>query len=637
MCGIFGTFNSSGLSDLDFRSFEKFFNLQSHRGPDGIGQYRDQNVLIGMVRLSIIDVDGGWQPLWSESKDVGVVANGEIYNYPELRAELELKNYTFRTRSDIEVIVHLYEEYGIDFVSHLRGMFAFALLDKRKNQLVLGRDRMGEKPLYFAETSSGFSFSSELRTLVQSGIVPLDLDPKVIPNYFLYGFVPEPFTIIKGIRKVEAGTLEVFSLSSNERKSFTYWQMESPDTFISSEPALQLRKLLEEVGELVSRSDVPIGIALSGGLDSSIIASIVKAQGQKLHSFTVGYTGSHSIDESTDAVMFAKSLGITPHLVKLDSMDIANRFGQLCLWRDEPIADIAGPSYLAVAELAKSQGIKVLLSGQGGDELFWGYPWVRSVAFSSERRAKTLSGKVNLIDYFKFESLPRSKGAVLDWIKDFGGIKENLLQLKEDLDDKKKRFDSILVYERRPRARKIRKISKTLLINPNSFIPAHNQSPISSENSSEQVMRVLAQTYLRSNGLGQMDRLSMAASVESRTPLIDHRIVEFAIREISKSNNYRLKSKSLLTEAVKGFIPPEILNRPKQGFTPPVRDWYKAIYAFNKDSFANPRIVDLGLVTERAKVILSRPVSRLGRPSLLWLELAVLELWVRGLEQNRTL
>ena len=634
MCGIFGTFNQSGLTELDKERFENFYNLQKHRGPDGIGQYADQNIIIGMVRLSIIDVKHGWQPLWNEKKDIGVVANGEIYNYLELRKELELKKHTFMTQSDIEVIVHLYEEYGMDFVTHLRGMFAFALIDKKKDLLILGRDRMGEKPLFVADTAMGFSFSSELRTLVQAGISPLDFDLKVLPNYFLYGFVPEPLTIIKGIRKVAAGTLEIFSLSDNVRSVHTYWTMSSTEKNLASGPAEELRDLLDEVGELIVRSDVPIGIALSGGLDSSIVAATAKKYCQDLHSFTVGYKGIHSVDESADAVEFAKSLGITPHVVKLDPDDIASRFDQMCLLRDEPIADISGPSYLAVAELAQSKGIKVLLSGQGADELFWGYPWVRDVERTHNRRAKTLSGSFRLSDYIRFNPLPASKGALLDWLKDFGGLKENLLQLKEDIEARKMLSTGILVYERRPRARKIQKISRTLLTSPAYYVPSHDQNPIKKDGSSDQVMSVLGQTYLRSNGLGQMDRLSMAASVESRTPFIDHKIVELAVRENSKSNSSHLRPKSLLIAAVKGLVPPEILNRPKKGFIPPVKDWVKAIYLFHKEDFAKPRIVDLGLVTEKATSILSRPISRIGRPSLLWLELAVLELWVRGLEQN---
>jgi asparagine synthase (glutamine-hydrolysing) len=276
-----------------------------------------------------------------------------------------------------------------------------------------------------------------------------------------------------------------------------------------------------------------------------------------------------------------------------------------------------------------------LLSGQGADELFWGYPWIRDVERTHNRRAQTLSGSFRISDYIRFNPLPASKGALLDWLKDFGGLKENLLQLKEDIEARKMLSTGILVYERCPRARKIQKISRILLTSPAYYVPSHDQNPIKKDGSSDQVMRVLAQTYLRSNGLAQMDRLSMAASVETRTPFIDHKIVELAVRENLKSNSSHLRSKSLLIEAVKGLIPSEILNRPKKGFTPPVKDWYRAIYLFHKEDFTKPRIVDLGLVTDRATAILSRPLSRIGRPSVLWLELAVLELWVRGLEQSK--
>ena len=251
MCGIFGTVNTSGLTSQNKVQFNKFFELQHHRGPDGKGRYEDDKAVFGIVRLSIIDIEHGSQPLWSSDKSIGVIANGEIYNHIELRNELKLAGHTFETLSDIEVIIHLYEEHGYEFVKHLRGMFAFALIDKKENQIILGRDRMGEKPLYIAETESGFSFSSELRTLIQTGTVPLNFNSQVIPNYFLYGFVPEPLTFIKGIRKVAAGTIEIFSLSTNERSVQTYWKMGSTQEVGSQQPAQELKKLLDEVGQLI--------------------------------------------------------------------------------------------------------------------------------------------------------------------------------------------------------------------------------------------------------------------------------------------------------------------------------------------------------------------------------------------------
>jgi asparagine synthase (glutamine-hydrolysing) len=528
--------------------------------------------------------------------------------------------------------------HGIDFVTHLRGMFAFALFDKKANQLILGRDRMGEKPLYLAESTSGFSFSSEIRTLIQSRISPLDLDPSNLPSYFLYGFVPEPLTLVKGIRKVPAGTLEVLSLTNGEQKTYEYWKMFPTELNQSLDPAQELRDLLDEVGEITARSDVPVGIALSGGLDSSIVASLVNSHTKNLKALSVGYSGFHSSDESADAIKFAKFLGITPYVVKLNPYEVATRFKLLCFLSDEPIADIAGPSYLALAELAQFHGIKVLFTGQGADELFWGYPWARKVAHSNSRRAKTLFGDFKAKDYIQFDSFPTSKEGLRAWIKFFlggGGLKENLLQMKEDFYERKARDNRILVYNRRPQARKIKKISRKLLTSPAFFDPIDEQIPIDKEGSSDQIIRVLAQTYLRSNGLAQIDRLCMSASVESRTPFVDHKIVEFAIRESSKSNSFKFKPKSLLTEAVKDLIPPEILNRKKRGFTPPTKLWYQSIYSSNKEYFANPRIVELGLVNESAKVILNKPLNLFKRPRLLWLELAVLELWVRSLKETQ--
>ena len=634
MCGIFGIVRPSGVTNQDSNSFRKFFDLMNHRGPDGRGEFTNENVLMGMVRLSVIDLEHGWQPIWNEEKKIGVIANGEIYNYKELRNELTEKNHQFSTASDIETLIHLYEEYGLNFVTHLRGMFAFAIIDLNRKLVVLGRDRLGEKPLYVTESEGQIIFSSELRPLIQTGAVPFEIDETHISTYLQYGFVPEPYTLIRNVRKVQAGTIEIFDLGTSTHDIQTYWSLETKESGKLSSDASELRNILDDVANIVTLSDVPIGVALSSGIDSTLVGALTKALDSDLYSFTVGYSGNHRSDESDDAIRLAHSLGIKPHVVILDPLEVAQKFGDLCSQRDEPVADIAGAGYLALAELARSHGVKVLLTGQGADEIFWGYKWVQDLVKTENRRARLLNGNRNYLEYFRVASPPPSPGPFIEWMKTFGGLLENLRELLKDAGDKRSGNREVLVYERRPRARAISRISKSL-VDTGAPIKAYQIESLPGESDvSSYVAKAIIETYLRSNGLGQMDRLSMAASVEARSPFVDYKLVEFAMSHLKDSNRFDLPPKSLLIAATEDLLPADVKSRTKKGFTPPVKEWYRSIFRVNEKLFDRPRIVELGLVNRKAIKILNSPLTIIGRPRLMWLELAVLEMWVRGLESS---
>ena len=634
MCGIFGIMLNNNPSEKQLRQFEHFFDSQQHRGPDGEGRFSLDSFAAGMVRLSIIDTLHGGQPLWNASQTIGIIANGEIYNYVELKEAMIKNGHKFTTLSDIEVLIHLYEDKGLDFVKELRGMFSFALFDILQRKVVLGRDRLGEKPLYVYEENGTTIFSSELRSLVQTGFAPLEFDSSVLESYFKYGFIPEPFTFIKHIRKVEAGTIEVFSMDGNTKIVQRYWDINSDTVSESLSPAEELRKILEEISEVVIRSDVQVGVALSSGIDSSLVATLTKSSEHNFHAFTIGYEGNHHSDESDDARTLADKLGMVHHVHKVNTASVGKNFAELCLARDEPIADIAGHSYFELAKLARSNGVKVLLTGQGADELFWGYQWVRDIVRNQNRRLGLLNGNHNYFQYFRFSKIPKSAGSFLDWLKSGGGFVENIKQLFEDLKDSKSGNRDVLVYERHPRARERKRGVKALLNSSGQKNLYLQESTLGETDISKYVLRAMVDTYLKSNGLAQVDRLSMAASVEVRTPLVDYRIVEFAMREVSTSNNVKLGCKSTLVEATGDLLPEDVKARKKKGFTPPVTDWYKAIFEFNQECFKSPRIVERGLVNPKAIKILAKPLSISGRPRLLWLELAVLEMWVRGLEDT---
>ncbi|MFM8394724.1 MAG: asparagine synthase (glutamine-hydrolyzing), partial [Acidobacteriota bacterium] len=395
MCGIAGII---GQSPGDWNEdVERMVGALLHRGPDGVGRYANRHLAFGMRRLSIIDLAGGDQPLYNEDGTVVLIANGEIYNYVELRRELIDRGHYFRTHSDCEVIVHLYEEYQQGCLERLRGMFAFALWDEPRNLLMLARDRMGEKPLYLAESAGQLVFSSELKSILKSGRVRFQLDPEAIDAYFHYGYVPEPRTPLVGVRKLPAGHFLIARPAPLERSAGggatglrieerAYWRMEEAPPVVGS-PAELIKAELETISRMIVRADVPVGVALSGGLDSSAVAALAnQASPGTIEAFSVGYEGQGRNDERGLAREFAEYLRIPFHDVVLRTEEVVSGFPELVRWQDDPIADIAGSGYLAVMRLARAHGVPVILQGHGGDELCWGYHWAREAVVQSRRK-----------------------------------------------------------------------------------------------------------------------------------------------------------------------------------------------------------------------------------------------------------
>lgn len=370
MCGIAGAIAPEAAT-REMRSRVRSMNERlAHRGPDGEGDFHDGPVALAMRRLSIIDLEGGQQPLFSEDRSIVLVANGEIYNYVELRSSLRSQGHQFRTGSDCEVIVHLYEQYGLDCVQHLRGMFAFAIWDSRLRRLVLARDRMGEKPLYLYLHDDVMYFASELKALMAAGVVPFELEPAAIDLFFHYNYVPEPMTPIHGVRKLPAAHALVIDAKTGEQREWCYWRMEDAP-LVAGDPSEVIRNELEVISELIVRSDVPVGVALSGGLDSSAIAAMTaRKYPGVMQAFTVGYSGNSQYDEREDAKRFAQHLGMPLHEVILHPEALGAFFPELVYWLDDPIGDISAFGYYSVMRAAKAHGVSVMLQGHGGDELF---------------------------------------------------------------------------------------------------------------------------------------------------------------------------------------------------------------------------------------------------------------------------
>jgi asparagine synthase (glutamine-hydrolysing) len=572
MCGIAGTV--SGARDVEpWRPrVEAMTAALQHRGPDSAGFVDADHVAIGVRRLAIIDLETGEQPHWNEDRTIVAVANCEIYNYVELREQLIAKGHRFRSASDAEVIVHLYEEQGEELVRPLRGMFAIALWDQTRKRLLLARDRMGEKPLYLFRDGETLLFASELKALLRSGAVPFDLDREAVADFLRYSFIPEPATALRGVMKLPAGAWMTVETEPWRVATKSYWKIEDAPPLSGNAPAL-IRERLDEMAHIVTRSDVPVGIALSGGLDSSCIAALIARDSRAgFHCISVGYPGSLPNDESRLAAEFARELRLPFTRVEIRTDEVVDSYRELVAWRDDPVADIAGPSYAAVARTARELGIKVLMQGQGGDELFWGYPWVVEAVRRSERRG--------------LRGLFRRDG-------------------------------SLVSYELTPQFRAARQALPKLLA---GAVPPPHREP--ADEPPIALTQLICETYLRCNGIVQADRLSMAYSVEPRNPFLDHRLIETVIGLRKTERDVDLPPKSWLKDAVADLVPAAIRNRRKRGFQPP-GDWRPALVEEYSGLLRNGELASSGLFR----------AEQLARTPSLAFPLITLELWSRELRR----
>jgi len=575
-----------------------------------------------------MDVENGAQPFWSENQQFGVLGNGEIYNASELRLQLIRQGHTFHSTSDIEVIPHLLEIHGLKAIDQLRGMFALAILDKGADSVHLVRDRLGEKPISYYQKGKATYFSSEQSALVKSGLVEFQIDATQLPTYLLHGYTPEPHSLITGIKKVPAGSILSIRLRDGAIDIKSYWD---PMDYVGSETLVPevLTMKIQDAVRASCTSDVPVGISLSGGLDSSIVAAIAAAERTELHAFTVGYAAS-GFDESTDAQNFAKYLGIPCHLITLDSIGVAKSFSEICSWRDEPIADIAGPSMAAVAQKAQESGVPVLLTGLGGDELFWGYEWVNSLAAWTTRFLSP-SDSISLRNYFS--TPPRTRQGLADWVFSFGGLKNerSLLKFMREWDTESQ--IPLPLYEFQYGHRRTQAAIHEICgckPEPEFVIP---KAP---ELIDAFFTKAQLSSYLRVNGLTQVDRLSMQYSVESRVPLSDHLLVEYVMSTRLGSHDSDKPAKIALKEAAKSMLPAEILQRPKRGFTPPVREWLRLIWLQNQDALNADLISRIpGVDIEAVRRHLKSATLKSGQVNQIGLRLLTLELWARSLQSER--
>jgi asparagine synthase (glutamine-hydrolysing) len=634
MCGIFGVIRRGGLRDEDLLQMARVAGLLHHRGPDGEGVHLDHDALIGMRRLSIIDLHGGWQPLYSEDRQIVVVANGEVYNFIELRAELEGRGHVFATGSDCEVIVHLYEEFGDAFVQRLRGMYAFAILDRSRRRVVLGRDRLGEKPLIIHRGSDRIVFSSELRSLVLAGVVPDDLDPDAIADYMHWGFVNEPRCAVRGLEKLLPASILTVDLDSWIMRSERYWRLSDAPP-IDGDPVERIRHEIDEVGRLIVRSDVPIGVALSSGIDSSAMSALaVRESRQPVSAFTIGYDGMTWQDERAAAGRFARRLGMRFLDAQLGVNQVVRMFPAVCADRDDPLSDITGPGYAALMDLCADHGVRVLLNGMGGDELFWGYPWHRAAVDAANRKRALREGRVGLGSYLRMNAPPLSLTWGVQWALDCGGLLEGVHAWRRDRSTSKDRlvfWDAAQSRDFRHAEHRLRAMAGPMLEQGWADPSAVFTGPELWGDLSTSYTQILCDTYLLCNGLVIMDRQGMRRSIETRTPLVDYRLAEVVVGLRKRQDDRHLGGKHWLKAALADLVPSEVRSMRKRGFTPPWRAWAKAIFSAHGERMERGELVSRGVLSRKASSALRKGVDLLGRPIPLSYAALALEMWCASL------
>lgn len=618
MCGIFGVYLAAPGRVVEPGVLEAMGAAIRHRGPDDDGFLVDGPLGLGMRRLSIIDLKTGHQPIRNEDGSVQVVLNGEIYNYRELAQMLLGRGHTLSTASDTEVIVHLFEEYGPRCVDHLRGMFAFALWDRKTRTLLLARDRLGIKPLYYSQTPAGVVFGSELKSILEFPGFRREVSPNGLGAYLRYGYVPDPLAIFEGVSKLAPGHVAVIRDGRTVEVS-AYWDpapfFEAPRGAPSEEALCeQLRSELADAVRSHLVSDVPVGAFLSGGIDStSVVAFMAKELGRSVKTFSIGFDEA-GFNELPYARLAADRLG-TDHyelIVRPESVDLIER---IVAHFDEPFADPSAiPTYL-VSRLAREH-VKVVLSGDGGDELFAGYD--RYVVDHRRRGYDGLStlGAAGLVRWIS-QRLPEAAPG-----------KNYLFNISLPRMDRY--IDSVSHFSR-PRQRPL--LSEDFAATgfadgPDPFAPHIFRGR--SLDFPARLQYLDLKTYLPGDILTKVDRMSMAHSLEARVPLLDHRLVEFAARIPSHHTLRKSTTKHILKRSLEGLLPPEILNRDKQGFAVPLRYWFRGeLHGYLRDVLLGADSLRHGYFNRRYVADLVELFGRTGKPECLarlWV-LLVFEIW----------
>lgn len=564
MCGIAGIANSDAAARQDIETIRLMCNTIVHRGPDDEGFYVQGGIGLGMRRLSIIDLSGGHQPIHNEDRTIWVVFNGEIYNFPDLRRELETRDHTFYTQSDTEVIVHLYEEFGSDCVSKLRGMFAIALWDERRKTLLLARDRLGKKPLHYSLHKGQLYFGSEIKSILAAAPELAYVDQEALLSYFQFGYLPDPLTAFCAIRKLPPGHLLEFSKA--QIRLSCYWDLPWYGTFDppSEQECLdELQKRLQESVRIRLISDVPLGALLSGGVDSSLVVALMtRANTGVVKTFSIGFPNA-DFDETTHARAVAKRYA-TDHSELIVEPDFSETLDKLTHMLEEPFADSSILPTYHVSRLAR-QHVTVALSGDGGDELYAGY----------DRYQINLNKRV-------FEGIPSWIGRTYrDCIYPRlpHGTLGRRFAYNVTLGARDRYIDNLSYLPTDQREERIfsadfREFAATRPSPAERFRKYYDAAPADDELSRMQYLDT--KTYLTADVLTKVDRMSMATSLEVRCPLLDQEVVEWSASLAPRWKLRMRESKYALKKLAERLgVPERAIHRPKQGFAVPLVHWFR--------------------------------------------------------------
>lgn len=637
MCGIAGWINLDTTKPN--RNAEAVLHSMCetivHRGPDSEGLWVDETVALGMRRLSIIDLKTGDQPVFSEDRSVVVMMNGELYNYREVRAELEKDGFKFVTKSDTEILPHLYQKFGDAFIDHINGMYAFSLWDSRRKKLIIARDRFGEKPLYYGVFDGKLIWASEPKAILAHPSVKPELDLNALRHYVSFDYVPAPMSIYKGIHKLPAA--HVLVVENDEVRTRRYWDISwrptnfrlpsksngsgSASNSSLTDSARELRDLLSDAVRMRLVSDVPLGILLSGGIDSSTVAAFATQHAtERVKTFSIGFE-EDSFDESKFARKVAKHLDTDHYEERLSAATAGDLISDIGKWLDEPISDGSLIPTFLLAQFVRKH-VTVALGGDGGDELFAGYPMYY---------AHTLAAKYNAIPAFVrsgliepvVNALPVSTSNMSFDYK----AKRFVRSAKNDPITRHHGWFGSFAVEQHEKL-----FTKDVLAQTEADIYRGVRELVDASDARDIIEKAQyadINYYLAEDILTKVDRSAMAVSLETRAPFLDPRVGQFAA---SIPVEYKLKGKSgkvILKEAMKDLLPHDILHRPKKGFGIPIAEWLKGrLNPLMHDMLSPERLNKQGLFNAdyAQKLIKEHENGAASHHKELW-TLLVFELW----------
>lgn len=591
MCGILGRYNFKKEASIDETEIKSLTGLLAHRGPDDEGFFFDKGIGFGVRRLNVIDLDTGHQPIHNEDKSIWVIYNGEIYNYSQLKTELISNSHRFYTKTDTEVLVHLYEEKGEDFVRLLNGMFAFALWDARKKKLLLVRDRFGIKPLFYSVSNGTLFFASELNPLLSAKDINKEIDYGALSNYFSYNYIPEPDSIFMDIKKLLPGHYMVFE--RNNIRTVQYWDMEfdnnSPCVRKVEDYLEELDALLRDSVKMMLQSDVPLGVFLSSGMDSSTIVAYMKdIINEKIKTFTVGFN-SKPYNETSQARVISNIFEAEYNEIILKE-DISDLIFKSMEYFAEPFGDNASLATMALSRASKDK-VTVVLTGDGGDEIFGGYPTHYVYKFADIYKKIPFTLRKNLIRK-TIRRIPTStKHLSFDYLlkrfvegADYPYQEGHFLWKAIFFDYEKERLFT------QEMANLIRE-KKSFTIYEEYF------DKVKEEDTVNQLLYVDFKTFLLSNGLVRVDRMTMANSIEARLPFLENRLVDFMAGIPARYKIRGVITKYILRRLMKNRLPPKTISMKKRGLLLPLPELLKnQLRPFTEDILSAKRVHKTGLL-----------------------------------------